>query len=148
MHWQQWHALCLALLVLAASANAATVKVLSQKVLGNPPLWSANRTADIVLDFSKADPNFRHPNLGKIVFRGSDMQVRYHIGYYHGNVAIVRFGTKFFIAVRKMHFYKTLRTQIEAYPLSKKPGEAHMVSALSAAAETMHVKLTQHTAAS
>ncbi|KAI8477356.1 MAG: hypothetical protein J3K34DRAFT_397993 [Monoraphidium minutum] len=54
------------------------------------------------------------------------MKVRYHIGYYHGNVAIVRFGTKFVAAVRKMHFYKTLRTDIPDYPLSNKPNEGEI----------------------
>ena len=52
--------------------------------------------------------------------------MRYHIGYYHGNVAVVRYGTKFIAAVRKMHFYKTLRTDIEGYPLSDKPNEGEI----------------------
>jgi hypothetical protein len=121
---QQLLSVCL-LLGLAA----ADVQTLSQAVLGELPIWSQNRSADIVLDFRKADPNFKHPSLGTIRFRGQDLTVRYHIGYYHGNVAIVRFGTKFFIAVRKMHFFKTLRTQIEAYPLSKKPGKSGLLHA-------------------
>lgn len=53
-------------------------------------------------------------------------QVKYHIGYYHGNVAVVRFGTKMIAAVRKMHFYKTLRTDIEGYPISTKPNEGEI----------------------
>jgi hypothetical protein len=109
------------LLGLVAQA-AADVKTLSQAVLGQQPLWAANRSADIVLDFSKADLNFKHPSLGVIKFRDQEIRVRYHIGYYHGNLAIVRFGTKFVLAVRKMHFYKTLRTQIENYPLSDDKG--------------------------
>lgn len=38
-------------------------------------------------------------------------------GYYHGNVAIVRFGPHVIAAVRKMHFYKMLRTALDAYPI-------------------------------
>jgi hypothetical protein len=83
-----------------------------QTLLGKLPLWSQNRSADIMLDFQKADPNFKHPSLGTVKFRDEDLAVRFHIGYYHGNVAIVRFGSKFLIAVRKTHYFKTLRTQI------------------------------------
>jgi hypothetical protein len=111
---QQLVLLCLLLEVAAGDV---------QTLLGKPPLWSQNRSADIVLDFTKADPNYKYPNLGPVHFRGKELPVRYHLGYYYGNVAVVRFGTKFFIAVRKTHYSKIQRTHIEAYPLSKKPGK-------------------------
>jgi len=112
--------------LLSLQPAAADVAVLSDEVLTQLPIWTTNRTADIVLDFSKADPDFRFPGLGTINFRGKSMKVKYHIGYYHGNVAIVRFGSKLVAAVRKMHFYKTLRTDIEAYPISTKPNEGEI----------------------
>jgi hypothetical protein len=166
-----------ALALSARPAQAADVAVLSDEVMTQLPIWATNRTADIVLDFSKADPDFKLTGLGTINFRGKDMKVRgessssqapfgraaadvglaagtgvavaaaqgggqkptsphpftptppkvkYHIGYYHGNVALVRFGHKIVAAVRKMHFYKTLRTDIEAYPLSTKPNEGEI----------------------
>lgn len=111
------------LLLILCQVVAADVKQLSASVLGEQPVWMQNRSADIVLDFSKADPNFRHPTLGKVQIRGQDMKVMYHIGYYHGNVAIVRYGSEFLMAVRKMHFYKTPRTALANYPLSTKKGE-------------------------
>lgn len=114
-------ALVLALAVLAHTV-AADVKQLSSAVLGEHPVWMLNRSADIVLDFQKADPTYKHPSLGVVAVRGKPMKVNFHIGYYHGNVAIVRFGSKFVLAVRKMHFYKTLRSDLQGYPLSDKKG--------------------------
>jgi hypothetical protein len=114
-------ALVLALAVFAHGV-AADVKQLSSAVLGEQPGWMLNRSADIVLDFRKADPTYKHPSLGVVAVRGKPMKVNFHIGYYHGNVAIVRFGSKFVLAVRKMHFYKTLRSDLEGYPLSDKKG--------------------------
>lgn len=111
--------LMVALLVQTATAD---VRQLSAAVLGEQPLWMRNRSADIVLDFSKADPHYKHPSLGVVAVRGKPMKVNFHIGYYHGNVAMVRFGSKFMLAVRKMHFYKTLRSDLEGYPLSDKKG--------------------------
>lgn len=111
------------LLLILTQVVAADVKELSTAVLGDQPIWMQNRSADIVLNFSKADPHFRHPSLGTVPVRGKDMKVMYHIGFYHGNVAIVRYGTQFLLAVRKMHFYKTPRTALENYPLSDKKGE-------------------------
>jgi hypothetical protein len=114
--------LALAALAACAQRAAADVKQLSGAVLGVPPLWVANRSADIVLDFRKADPHFRHPSLGVVAVRGQAMRVNFHIGYFHGNVAIVRYGNRFVMAVRKMHFYKTLRSELQGYPLSDKKG--------------------------
>lgn len=114
-------ALVLTLAVLAHSV-AADVKQLSSAVLGEQPVWMLNRSADIVLDFRKADPTYKHPSLGVVAVRGKPMKVNFHIGYYHGNVAIVRFGSTFVLAVRKMHFYKTLRSDLAGYPLSDKKG--------------------------
>lgn len=111
----------LAGLVQTASAD---VKQLSGAVLVKQPIWMSNRSADIVLNFSSADPNYKHPSLGVVSVRGKPMKVNFHIGYYHGNVAIVRFGNNFMMAVRKMHFYKTLRSDLEGYPLSDKKGES------------------------
>lgn len=110
-------------LLLLVQLVAADVKQLSAAVLGDVPVWVQNRSADIVLDFRKADPHYKHPSFGMVQVRGKGMRVNFHIGYYHGNVAIVRYGTSFLMAVRKMHFYKTLRTAIENYPLSTKKGE-------------------------
>lgn len=109
-------------MLLLVQLVAADVKQLSATVLGQQPVWVQNRSADIVLDFRKADPHYRHPSPGMVQIRGKDMKVNYHIGYYHGNVAMVRYGTSFVLAVRKMHFYKTLRSAIENYPLSTKKG--------------------------
>jgi hypothetical protein len=109
-------------LLLLVQVVAADVKQLSASVLGQQPVWVQNRSEDIVLDFRKADPHYRHPNPGVVQVRGKDMRVNFHIGYYHGNVAMVRYGTSFILAVRKMHFYKTLRSAIENYPLSTKKG--------------------------
>jgi hypothetical protein len=120
-HMQLLPALVLTLAVLAHTV-AADVKQLSSAVLGEQPVWMLNRSADIVLDFQKADPNYKHPSLGVVAVRGKPMKVNFHIGYYHGNVAIVRFGSKFVLAVRKMHFYKTLRSDLQGYPLSDKKG--------------------------
>lgn len=120
------------MLLLLFSIVAADVKQLSTAVLGDQPVWMQNRSADIILDFRKADPNFRHPSLGRVQVRGKDTKVDFHIGYYHGNVAIVRYGTEFLLAVRKMHFYKTLRSSLENYPLSTKKGEAALWDARSA----------------
>ncbi|GBF90891.1 hypothetical protein Rsub_03746 [Raphidocelis subcapitata] len=114
-----------ALAALAAPA-AADVAVLSEGVLPKLPIWATNRSADIPLDFSKADPEAAYPGLGSITYRGKTMQVKYHIGYFHGNVAMVRFGDRLVAAVRKMYFYKTLRTDIEGYPLSDKPNEGEI----------------------
>lgn len=55
---------------------AADVAVLSDAVLAPPPLWARNRTADVVLDFSKADADFKFPSPGTVSFRGRDMKVR------------------------------------------------------------------------
>lgn len=114
------------MLLLLFSIVAADVKQLSTAVLGDQPVWMQNRSADIILDFRKADPNFRHPSLGRVQVRGKDTKVDFHIGYYHGNVAIVRYGTEFLLAVRKMHFYKTLRSSLENYPLSTKKDEQYI----------------------
>jgi hypothetical protein len=53
------------------------VAVLSKSVLPRMPLWARNRTADVVMDFSKADPDFKFPGgLGTIHFRNKAMKVR------------------------------------------------------------------------
>ena len=55
----------------------------------------------------------------------------------------MRYANRFVIAVRKMHFYKTLRSDIPAYPLSNKEGEAEIswwaskVAVCSADADTL-----------
>ena len=117
-------------LVLAAAAVAAVVpraaragvRVLPASVLPPSPPWVTNRSADVRLDFSRADKAFRHPSPGVVRVRGRDTRVNFHIGYYHGNVAVVRYGERFVMAVRKMHFYKTLRSSLPNYPLSAKKG--------------------------
>lgn len=119
---QHQQLLALTLVLVLAHSVAADVKQLSSAVLGEQPLWMRNRSADIVLNFQQADPHYKHPSLGVVAVRGKPMKVNFHIGYYHGNVAIVRFGSRFVLAVRKMHFYKTLRSDLEGYPLSDKKG--------------------------
>eukprot|EP00882_Tetradesmus_deserticola_P005791 GHRQ01006096.1.p1 GENE.GHRQ01006096.1~~GHRQ01006096.1.p1 ORF type:complete len:462 (+),score=146.26 GHRQ01006096.1:352-1737(+) len=113
-------------LLLLLQLVAADVKQLSTSVLGEQPVWVQNQSADIVLDFRKADPQYKHPSPGVVQIRGKDMRVNFHIGYYHGNVAMVRYGTNFIVAVRKMHFYKTLRSAIQNYPLSTKKDEEYI----------------------
>ena len=122
-HCSCWLQVVLGLALLLAHSALADVKQLSAKVLVEQPIWMRNRSADIVLDFKQADPHYKHPSLGVVAVRGKPMKVNFHIGYYHGNVAIVRFGNKFVLAVRKMHFYKTLRSDLEGYPLSDKKGK-------------------------
>lgn len=109
------------------------------------PLWVRNRSADVVLDFSKADPKYAldwryklapapdGSNEGKpiqtahVPFRGKEMPVLFPLGHFHGNVAVVRFGTRLVAAVRKMYFFKTTRAAIGGYaaaPPEKKGHEA------------------------
>lgn len=77
-----WAQLWLLALVIAAAVLAAAppvladVAVLSDKVLTQLPIWARNRTADIVMDFSKADPDFKFKGLGSISYRGKEMKVR------------------------------------------------------------------------
>lgn len=63
------------LLVTSVQPAMGDVAVLSDQVLTQLPIWAKNRSADIVMDFSKADQNFHYPNLGTISFRGRDLKV-------------------------------------------------------------------------
>jgi hypothetical protein len=100
------------------------------------PLWVRNRSADVILDFSKADPNFsynwrykptgdKQQQTAHVPFRGKDMPVLFPLGHFHGNVAVVRFGARLVAAVRKMYFFKTTREQIEGYPLAPPEKKGH-----------------------
>lgn len=95
-------------------------------------------SSDIVLDFSKADPNFAYdwrykpassagqqPPTAHVPFRGRDMPVQFPLGHFHGNVAVVRFGGRLVAAVRKMYFFKTTREQIEGYPPAPPEKKGH-----------------------
>jgi hypothetical protein len=108
------------------------------------PLWVRNRSADVVLDFRKADPRFAldwryralAPAAGAdpkkpvqptahVPFRGRDMPVLFPQGHFHGNVAVVRFGARLVAAVRKMYFFKTTRAQVEGYPPAPPDRKGH-----------------------
>jgi hypothetical protein len=116
------------------------------------PVWVRNRSADIVLDFSKADPRFAldwryrltadvptgtgappPPQAGRtpqqqtahVPFRGRDLPVLFPLGHFHGNVAVVRFADRLVAAVRKMYFFKTTREQIEGYPKAPSGRRGH-----------------------
>lgn len=107
------------------------------------PLWVRNRSADVILDFSKADPKYaldwryrlapppdgsnngQPQQTAHVPFRGRDMPVLFPLGHFHGNVAVVRFGTRLVAAVRKMYFFKTTREAIEGYPKAPPEKKGH-----------------------
>jgi len=107
------------------------------------PLWVRNRSADVVLDFRKADPKYaldwryelapppdgsgggRPQQTAHVPFRGGQMPVLFPLGHFHGNVAVVRFGPRLVAAVRKMYFFKTTRAAIEGYPAAPPEKKGH-----------------------
>eukprot|EP00878_Enallax_costatus_P027137 GHUV01029189.1.p1 GENE.GHUV01029189.1~~GHUV01029189.1.p1 ORF type:complete len:185 (+),score=12.52 GHUV01029189.1:219-773(+) len=93
------------------------------QVLKKPPAWAHQRKGDYLLDFSKADAAvLQQQQQEPFKFRDLPLNVTHKQGYFYGNVAIVRFGTQSYLAVRKLQFYFTLRTDLPGYPLDKEPG--------------------------
>lgn len=92
------------------------------RIVEKPPAW-AHQRSDFQLDFSEADAAVTQQQQRQPVnFRGEPLNITHQQGYYHGNIAIVRFGSQFYVAVRKIQFYFTLRTQLPEYPLDDDPG--------------------------
>lgn len=93
--------------------------------LGEPPAWAQQRRSDYQLDFSKADAAvLQQQQRAAVSFRGLPLNITHQQGYYYGNIAIVRIGSQFYVAVRKLQFYFTLRTALPEYPIDKDPGDA------------------------
>lgn len=100
------------------------------------PLWTQNRSVDLVLNFSKADAAAQAQEAGAIKFRGKHLKsVSLKKGYFHGNIAVVRFGTQYITAVRKIQFYITPRSSVPHYPLDKDPSECEVVVVVHPAGE-------------
>ncbi|KAF6264081.1 hypothetical protein COO60DRAFT_1698523 [Scenedesmus sp. NREL 46B-D3] len=88
------------------------------------PLWAQSRSSDIRLDFSTADASTLQQHQDQpVAFRGLALNVTHRQGYYHGNVAVARLGSQFVLAVRKIQFYLTLRSQVPDYPLEEDPSK-------------------------
>lgn len=86
------------------------------------PVWSSNRSSDLILNFTTADAAARQQESAPITFRGKPLQsVSLRKGYFYGNLAVVRFGSQYITAVRKIQFYLTPRTSVADYPLEKDP---------------------------
>lgn len=92
-------------------------------VVNEVPFWTQQGIHDIEMDFSRADASVLQQQQDvPITFRGRPLNVTHKQGYYYGNVALVRFGSSLYAAVRKIQFYFTLRTQLQDYPLDEDPG--------------------------
>jgi len=88
------------------------------------PVWSSNRSSDLILNFTTADAAARQQESAPITFRGKPLQsVSLRKGYFYGNLAVVRFGSQYITAVRKIQFYLTPRTSVADYPLEKDPSK-------------------------
>lgn len=108
-----------------ATAPAPAPGSSSSSQLFQLPFWaSADRSADIVLNFTAADAAQQQQEAAPVTFRGKPLaSVSLRKGYFHGNVAVVRFGGQFITAVRKIQFYLTPRTSVADYPLNTDPSE-------------------------
>lgn len=88
------------------------------------PPWTTDRSADIALNFTAADAAARQQETGPITFRDKPLDsVSLRKGYFYGNLAVVRFGSQYVIAVRKIQFYLTPRTAVADYPTDPDPSE-------------------------
>jgi hypothetical protein len=83
-----------------------------------------DRSADIIMNFTAADVPQQQQEAGPISFRGKPLEsLSLRKGYFHGNVAVVRFGGQYITAVRKIQFYITPRTSVADYPIDSDPSE-------------------------
>jgi hypothetical protein len=109
----------------AASASAGSSDNIFNSIDVALPLWAQTRSSDIQLDFSKADaPDLQQQQDQPVTFRGLPLNVTHRQGPYHGNVAVVRFGSQFVLAVRKIQFYLSPRNQLPDYPRDADPSES------------------------
>lgn len=90
----------------------------------NLPRWALKRSADYLLDFTKADADILAQQDTPLTFRGHVLNATRKQGYYYGNLAIVRFGSELYVAVRKLQFFMTLRSQVPEYPKEEDPSES------------------------
>jgi hypothetical protein len=92
------------------------------------PPWTLERSTDVVLNFTVADAAARQQEAAAITFRGKPLDsVSLRKGYFYGNLAVVRFGSHYITAVRKIQFYITPRTAVKDYPLDPDPSKPHPV---------------------
>lgn len=104
-----------------AAAAAGVVSASFQILL---PPWTTDRSADIVLNFTAADAAAREQEVAPITFRDKPLDsVSLRKGYFYGNLAAVRLGSQYIIAVRKIQFYLTPRTAVADYPTDPDPSE-------------------------
>jgi hypothetical protein len=88
------------------------------------PVWAQTRSSDFQLDFSAADaPILQQQQAQLATFQGLPLNVTHQQGYYYGNVAVARFGSQVVLAVRKIQFYLSLRSQLPDYPQDPDPSE-------------------------
>jgi hypothetical protein len=107
----------------AATAATAAGAASSFQIL-LPPWQATDRSADLVLNFTAADAAAREQESGPITFRDKPLDsVSLRKGYFYGNLAVVRFGSQYVIAVRKIQFYLTPRTAVADYPTDTDPSE-------------------------
>jgi hypothetical protein len=81
------------------------------------PPWAAARSTDLALNFTAADAAAQRSEEGPIKFRDQPLaSVTLRKGYFYGNLAVVRFGSRYITAVRKIQFYITPRASVPDYP--------------------------------
>lgn len=107
------------------------------------PVWSVNRSSDLILNFTTADAAARQQESAPITFRGKPLQsVSLRKGYFYGNLAVVRFGSQYITAVRKIQFYLTPRTSVADYPLEQDPSKCCHIVFQTAAVRLYDLKQT------
>lgn len=101
----------------AASAADSSLQILI-------PPWTVDRSTDLILNFTSADAAAREQEAAPVTFRGKPLDpVSLRKGYFYGNLAIVRFGSQYITAVRKIQFYITPRTAVADYPMDPDPSK-------------------------
>ncbi|KAF8057236.1 hypothetical protein HT031_006044 [Scenedesmus sp. PABB004] len=120
--------LLLAAAALAAAAAAAPPPGAESAPAAPPPgllaplpAWTAQQHAsDVALNFSAADAAAVSAADGPgVTLRGQALPVHHRTRSYHGNVAVLRFGGRFYAAVRRTQFYLSLRVETLDYPADR-----------------------------